>query len=107
MNSVEVSIQFAQMEWKPVCKGLMQKEVIRSQKKLRLVKFQEGFVEQDWCLKGHIGYVVEGSCSIHFNGAEKGFSAGDALFIEPGNTHRHKMVMAKNESVTLFLVEDL
>lgn len=48
------------------------------------MEFSEGFSEEDWCTKGHIGYVLEGRFSIDFNGKEIPFIAGDGIFITEG-----------------------
>jgi len=107
MNKSKVLVDFNQMSWKAIAPGLLEKEITQNKKRLRLLRFTDGFIEQEWCRKGHIGYVLEGRCGINFNGILKFFESDQALFIEPGNDYKHKMVLGKNESVTLFLVEDL
>lgn len=106
MNKDAHKIEFSKVEWHRVGEGVEQKTISRDGKKVRMVRFSHGFVENDWCKAGHIGYVVEGSMTVNFNGTFQTYSAGDALCINSGETSKHKVEMKPNESVTLFLVED-
>jgi len=70
-----------------------------------LAEFTKEFIEADWCVKGHTGYVLEGVIEVDFQTRQEVFVAGDGLFIPPGNEHGHKAKAITN-SVTLVLVED-
>jgi len=41
--------------------GARSKFFQQEDKQIRLVEFTDEFVEPDWCEKGHIGYVLEGT----------------------------------------------
>ena len=97
-------IDFNSMPWESHAQGVRVKAITRNGQRLRLFEFSSGFVEDDWCISGHIGYVLEGQLKIDFSGFSVVYNPGDAVFIPEGAEHKHK---ARNVSdfVTLFLVE--
>jgi quercetin dioxygenase-like cupin family protein len=93
------------MDWESPARGVRYKAYIRGDHKVRLVEFSEGLSEEDWCTKGHIGYVLEGSFSIDFNGNVIPFKAGDGIFIPAGKENKHKAQSIKGEKALLILFE--
>ncbi len=75
-------------------------------RKLRFVEFSKDFVEPDWCIKGHIGYVLEGEMDIDFDGNIVHFGPGDGLFIPTGEDSKH-IAKVLTDVVRLVLVEDV
>jgi hypothetical protein len=61
-------VNFDNMLWNEPSKGIRTKIFISGNQQIRLVEFSEGFTEQDWCIKGHTGYVLNGEFSIDYNG---------------------------------------
>ncbi len=57
------------------------------------------------CMKGHIGYILEGSLEVNFGGNIVIYNPGDALSIPEGEGHKH-MAKTITEGVKLFLVEN-
>jgi len=98
-------IDFELLPWVEPVPGMRFKAFVQGQKKMRIVEFTEEFVEPDWCINGHIGYVIEGEMEVEFEGAVRKYKAGDGLFIPKGdeNKHRHYSTI---KAVTLFMVED-
>ena len=39
----------------------------------RLLRFSDDFIEEEWCLKNHIGFVLNGEMKINFNGEIKSY----------------------------------
>lgn len=74
--------------------------------RLRILEFERGFVEPDWCQNGHIGYVIEGRLEVDFDGSIETFEAGDAVTIPEGSDHKHK-ARPLTDVVRLFLIEDI
>ena len=70
------------------------------------MEFTREFVELDWCRKAHIGYVLEGELEIDFSGNVVVCSAGEGLFIPPGDANKHK-ARTLSDVVRLVLVEEL
>jgi quercetin dioxygenase-like cupin family protein len=92
-------------EWHVTAPGARQKMAEHGGKRVRLVEFTGEFVEHEWCLRGHAGYVLEGAMEVALEGGTSvRFGPGDALVLRPG-TDKHKARML-GPLVRLFLVED-
>ena len=98
-------VDFDSLPWQSPSKGARYKAFQQGNRRLRLLEFSRGFVEPDWCMKGHIGYVLDGELDIDFNGDPVHFSAGDGVFIPPGTENKH-MAKVLTDVVRLILVED-
>lgn len=99
-------IDFKGIDWVAPSVGVRFKAIIKHNKKVRLVEFSEGFIESDWCRNGHVGYVLDGSFTIDFNGTLERYEKGDILFVPQGENDKHKVIMEKNGWVQLLLIED-
>jgi len=102
---VKYLIRFDEQEWDTTGLGVRSKEYISGNQRIRLVEFSNGFVEPDWCIKGHMGYVIEGTFSIDFNGTISRVNQGDILFIPEGKENKHKAFLGTGERVLLVLFE--
>jgi quercetin dioxygenase-like cupin family protein len=100
----ETKIDFAMLAWQHPAAGVRFKAITRNEKRLRLVEFSREFVEPDWCLNGHAGYVLEGELGITFADRTERFSAGDGIFILEGALEKHK-ALAVGSVARLILVE--
>lgn len=105
MNMENYVIDFESLPWVEPAPGVRFKVFVQGQKKIRIVEFTEEFVEPDWCLNGHIGYVIEGEMEVEFEGAVRKYKAGDGLFIPKGDKHKHRHYSTV-KATTLFMVED-
>jgi quercetin dioxygenase-like cupin family protein len=98
-------VNFDSLPWQSSLKGARYKAFQQGSRKLRLLEFSQGFIEPDWCTKGHIGYVLDGELDIDFNGSLVRFSAGDGVFIPAGTENKHKAKVL-TDVVRLILVEE-
>ena len=98
-------IDFEKMEWINGSTGIRYKKFINGNQQLRLVEFSEGFIETDWCLKGHAGIVLDGEFTLDFNGRLEHFKKDDITFIPSGEEDKHKAILGKGEKVILLLFE--
>jgi quercetin dioxygenase-like cupin family protein len=98
-------IDFGSLVWQTPLPGVRYKAFQHGNRRIRLVEFSKGFVEPDWCRKGHMGYVLSGEMDVDFDGHVVRFSAGDGLVIPAGEENRHK-ARVLTDVVRLFLVED-
>jgi len=105
LNGQHHRVDFESMPWQSLAPGVRFKAWERNGRWLRLAEFTKEFVEADWCVKGHIGYVLEGVIEVDFRKREEVFVAGDGLSIPPGSEHGHK-ARAITNTVMLMLVED-
>ncbi len=99
------SIDFKTVPWETPTVGVRFKAYEQDGRKLRLAEFTKEFVESDWCIKGHIGYVLEGQMEIDFSGEIVMFGPGDGLFIPAGEKHKHKAKVL-TDTLKIILVED-
>jgi mannose-6-phosphate isomerase-like protein (cupin superfamily) len=98
-------VEFEHLDWQVGSPGVRFKAAARDDKQLRLVEIDPAF-EQDWCVTGHVGYILKGKLEIEFNHGIKEFRAGDGLLIPAGEAERHKP-RAMGSVVQLVLVEDV
>jgi hypothetical protein len=99
-------IEFTSMPWETPAPGVRVKQVLRGDRRIRLIEFSEEFVEADWCRAGHVGFVIDGKLEIDFGSRIVELIAGDGLFIPPGETSKHKARVPRGKA-TLFVVEQL
>jgi quercetin dioxygenase-like cupin family protein len=102
----QYKVDFESMPWQSPMPGVRYKAYEQGKRKLRLVEFSKEFVEPDWCMKKHIGYVLEGQMEIDFDGKVIVFGPGDGVFIPAGERHKHKGT-ALTDVVQVILVEDV
>jgi quercetin dioxygenase-like cupin family protein len=103
-SALPAPIDFAALPWQSPAPGVRFKAVVRGGLKLRLLEFSPGFVEPDWCRKGHVGWVLEGTLRIEFPGGTETFRAGQGVFLLAGEAERHKAHVV-GDAVRLILVE--
>ncbi len=102
---MEYRLCFDQLQWEQPAPGVQQKVFSDGTQRLRLLRFDDQFVEPEWCLKGHWGYILQGELTIDFAGEIKQFRAGDGLWIPPGPDSKHKVVMPPGQSAELIVFE--
>jgi len=83
-------VHFEAMPWEQPAPGIRFKAFVQDRKNVRIGEFTDPFVEPDWCLKGHVGYVLEGEMEVEFEDTVTRYKAGDGLFIPPGEAHKHR-----------------
>ena len=97
-------IPFDALDWQDGIPGARFKAFQRGNKQLRLLELTSGFVEPDWCEKGHAGFVVRGELEIDFRGQTVRYPEGSGLFIAAENAHKARPL---TPAVLLFLIEDI
>ena len=98
-------VEFDKLEWNEHAKGIRFKVFRHGIQQIRLLEFSEGFVEAEWCQKGHAGYVINGEFSNDYSGTIERYHKGDIVFIPAGEQAKHKAILGKGEKVTLLLFE--
>lgn len=89
-NSDDTSIKFSEMPWSDVGPFVREKRVTRGGHVIRMVEFQQGFEEDGWCERGHVGYVTKGTLELRFENDSIVVSEGDAIWIPGGTESRHR-----------------
>ena len=105
-NAEQYRVAFGSMPWDQAAPGVRHKVYEQDGRRLRLAEFTEEFVEAEWCVNGHIGYVLEGRIEIDFNGNLVLLEAGDGLFIPAGEEHKHKARILTDRA-RVILVEEM
>lgn len=100
------AIEFDSIPWQSPLPGARFKTYREGGKQIRLIEFSSGFVEPDWCEKGHVGFVLEGTLEIDFKSRLAVYPQGSGIFIQPGPTGAHK-ARPITPPVRLVLVEDV
>lgn len=100
-------VEFDKLSWNESAIGVRSKVFISGNQQIRLVEFSEGFVEADWCKKGHAGYVIDGEFANDYSGELERYKKGDVIFIPKGESAKHKAILEKGEKVTLLLFETI
>jgi quercetin dioxygenase-like cupin family protein len=102
----EFRIDFNLQDWKVPAPCARFKARGCGDRQMRLAEFTPEFTEPDWCVKGHIGYVLEGVMQLDSHGEVETFRAGDGFHIPAGHDSGHK-VRALTNPVRLLLIEEL
>jgi hypothetical protein len=99
-------IAFERLDWESPMAGMKVKRFEQGGRSLRLVEFREDFEEPGFCTMGHMGYVLEGSMTIHFaDGRSERFEQGDGLFLAGDEQSRHAVKVDPGQRALLVLVD--
>jgi quercetin dioxygenase-like cupin family protein len=99
-------IDFESLPWKTPLPGARFKAHREGAKQIRLLEFSVEFVEPDWCERGHVGFVLEGTLEVDFKGHVVVYPQGSGIFISSGSAMAHK-ARSLTPTVLLVLVEDV
>lgn len=105
MNITKNLIHFENIDWERPKEGVEQKVYTDGNQQLRLLRFRDSFVEEEWCLNGHVGFVLEGEMDINFNGVITKYKKGNGLWINEGESSKHKVMIEKGKQIELILFE--
>jgi hypothetical protein len=97
-------VSFDDVPWEVLSPKSRQKQVHVNGRVLRLLEFDDGFVETEWCRRAHLGYVVFGELELSFGDAATTLKSGDAFVLVGGDEGRHRARVIRGP-VRLFLVE--
>lgn len=107
-ENLTVGIDFPGQEWttwnKPGAVGRVKMTHVRGQR-LRLLELPAGFAEEEWCLRGHTGYVVQGEFVVRFDDHEVPCGPGMAFTIPDGVRHRSRGM--REQATVVFVVDEV
>lgn len=83
-------VDFDSATWTTPVGGVRERVVEDGSLRFRLVEFSQEFVEEGWCRRGHIGYMIDGELEIAFADHTIRLTAGDGLFIPGGEESKHR-----------------
>ncbi len=97
-------VKFDEMDWIEAGDGMRFKRFQQGELQVRLVEWDKAMVHASWCVKGHIGYVLEGVVEIDIAGEVVRYEAGDVLILPEGEAHKHRPKVL-SEKMRFFSVE--
>jgi quercetin dioxygenase-like cupin family protein len=68
---------------------------------MTLLRFEQGFSDPNWCVNGHVGYVIEGVLRLEYQDTIVDIGPGEAFVIDPDTPHRASN--PGDNSITLFI----
>jgi quercetin dioxygenase-like cupin family protein len=83
-------VPFDDLPWQTSPAGVLFKTHPVGGSQLRLLEFTPNLVHPQWCVTGHVGYVVEGELEIEFVGHVERYRAGDGVTIPGGEADKHR-----------------
>ncbi len=83
-------IDFESIPWASPARGVREKVTVVGRQRLRLIEFTPDLVEESWCTRGHIGYMLKGELQIAFPNHTIELRKGDGLYIPGGEKSKHK-----------------
>jgi len=101
----QLKVNFDDLEWENASVGARFKVFRQNGKQIRLIEFTQDFIEEDWCVKNHVGLILEGELEIDFGGKVVNYAAGQGIFILGNENDKHK-ARSVTPLVKLVLVED-
>lgn len=104
MMNQNYRVNFDGLEWITPGDDIRYKCYESGGQKVRLVEFGKKMVHSNWCIKGHLGYVIEGQLELTFFDKTEVYQAGDAIFIPNGEAHKHRPKVL-SDKVIFFSVE--
>lgn len=99
-------IEFNEIPWQTSEAGVRFKVYKEGTRQLRLLEFGRDLKHPDWCINGHIGYLLEGALEIEFDDKTIAYKAGDGIWIPEGEKFRHRP-KAISEKVLIVFVEEI
>jgi hypothetical protein len=98
-------VAFETIQWQIMAPGARHKMVERDGKRMRLLELTDSFIENDWCLKGHVGYLIEGELEFTFESWTARLKPGDGFLIRAKvDKHRARTI---SPLALLLAVEDV
>jgi hypothetical protein len=97
-------VNFDALPWRSPLPGVREKRFGEGGRIVRLVEYSQS-MDPHWCVKGHVGHIVEGTLEFEFAHQKFSAAAGDVLFIPAGAEHDHRVVVRSLTALALF-VED-
>ena len=90
MDAERGIVRFARMEWASPAPHVRQKAQELGGQRIRLLELSRGLEHPEWCLAGHVGYVLEGEFALEFDDGTVELKPGDGFILPAGQAGRHR-----------------
>jgi mannose-6-phosphate isomerase-like protein (cupin superfamily) len=83
-------VPFGDLPWQTSPAGLRFKAHTFGDSRLRVIEITPAVAHPQWCVAGHVGYVLEGDVEIEFDHRVEHYRPGDGVVIPAGEADRHR-----------------
>ncbi|MGD2108787.1 MAG: cupin domain-containing protein [Phycisphaerae bacterium] len=101
MKPNDYLVRFGQLDETSPAEHVRQRAYTLGGQQIRVVEFTRGMQHPEWCVRGHFGYMLEGSLEIEFDHGTIELNPGDGMIIPAGETHRHRPVLKSDRALML------
>lgn len=104
--SRECRLALSEIEWEDDVPGIRARERQVDGRRWALVEYAGGARRNEWCLDGHVGFVLDGAVEYEFEdgGDPLKLSTGEAFCLSTGRAHRGRNLA--DGPTRLFLIDD-
>jgi quercetin dioxygenase-like cupin family protein len=104
--SQESLVRFGDIDWEQDVPGIQARERSVQGRRWAVVEYARAARRREWCLDGHVGYVLEGAIEYEFDDGGEVLTAGkgEAFCLSTGRAHRGRNLAAS--PTRLFLIDD-
>ncbi len=95
-------ILFDDLKWESPMAGVRHKVVEYKGRRLRLVEYSDE-MEPHWCIRGHVGVILDGQMEIEFDSGVVVFGKNDGVFIPDGEKARHRGRVLSGTMTAMFV----
>lgn len=97
---------FDTLPWTDAGEGIRFKLCKKDGSTVRLMELTDAYTDADWCVHGHMAYILAGCFDVHFpDGHSERFTQGDTVLIPSGAEHRHIACVPKGERLKMLSFE--
>ena len=101
---MDVLIDWESLPWKEPGPGVRVKVSVRGGKAVTLLEVSDG-ASQEWCMKGHLIYVLAGEATVRLKDRAIPLGAGDTGILLDGEAEAHTIEPTAGKSIQILLFE--
>lgn len=83
---------FEEQDWIETSPGIRQKGFESEGHRFRLVEYAVDARHDEWCARGHLGYVLDGAIEFEMPDQKILVKTGEAFYVPEGDPHRARNV---------------
>ncbi|MBZ5553011.1 MAG: cupin domain-containing protein [Acidobacteriia bacterium] len=88
------TFSFERQDWAETSPGIRQKGFESDGHRFRLVEYAVDARHEEWCARGHLGYVLEGTIEFEMPDQKILVKTGEAFHVAEGTPHRARNAAA-------------
>jgi quercetin dioxygenase-like cupin family protein len=102
----DIAIELSRTDWTPDVPGIHAREAYLEGRRWAIVEYAPGAKRHEWCVDGHVGFVLSGTVEYEFEdgGAPLTVGEGDAFALSTGRAHRG--TNRADEPTRLFVIDN-